>query len=121
MKRWLDPPLGALIAIFVLGNTGGAICAALGREVPAAFMILYYIGIAWAFSWWVLSDCHARNVATSIDHGWFVFYAWPLMVPYHVLKTRGIRGCGLLLLMFGAFLAAYAFALGVFVVISAVR
>jgi hypothetical protein len=107
-----------VIALFFIGNTGSAICAAYAAPAPAGFVVLYWVGIAWGFSWWVLSDCRARRMPTSIDHGWFVFYAWPIAVPYHVLKTRGIRGCGTLLALAGAFLAAYVFALGVFYLLA---
>jgi hypothetical protein len=106
----------SVIAFFFVGNTGAAICAAYGASAPAGFIALYWVGIAWGFSWWVLSDCRAHGTPTSIDHGWFVFYAWPVAVPYHVLRPRGIRGCGTLLALVGAFVASYVFALGVFYV-----
>jgi len=111
-------PITALISVFVLGNTGTAVCSALRQSVPQGFLLLYYVGVAWAFSWWVLSDCRERGIQTSIDHGWFVFYAWPVVVPYHVLRTRGIRGFGFLLALLAAFLAAYGIALVAFFLLA---
>ena len=52
------------------------------------------------------------------DHGWFVFIAWPVMVPDHVLRTRGIKGCGLLVGVIALFVASYVVALAVYAVLS---
>ncbi len=111
-KRLL--PLAILLFFFFLGNVGVAVCVARSAAVPRDFLFLYYLAVAWGFSYWVLSDCRARGISTSIDHGWFVFYGWPVAVPYHLIKTRGVRGCGTMLALIGAFLGAYLFALAVF-------
>lgn len=100
-------PLVIVVALFLLGNFGVAICWAYSAVVPAAFMLLYYVGVSWGFSWWVVADSRERNLPTFWDQGWFVFYAWPFFVPYHAVRTRGLRGCGLLLGLLGAFWAAY--------------
>jgi hypothetical protein len=110
--------LAIIVALFFLGNVGVAICWAYSRAVPGAFMLLYYIGIAWGFSWWVVSDSRERILPMFWDHGWFVFYAWPIFVPYHAVRTRGIRGCGLLLMLFGAFWASYLVAVALFYLIA---
>lgn len=96
-----------MLAIILVGNAGTAVYAANGRPPGSVFLVLYYVGFSTAASWWVLSDCRERGIATSIDHGWFVFYAWPIVVPYHVLKTRGGRGVLLLGGLMLWFLATY--------------
>ena len=112
-------PLTIVVFFFFLGNVGAAVCMARSVNVSPGFMLLYYLAVAWGLSWWVLSDCRARRLWTSIDHGWFVFYAWPVAVPYHLIKTRGfVRGCGTLLALIGGFIAAYLCALAAFFVIA---
>ena len=111
-------PLAIVITFFVLGNVGVAVCAAYSTSAPAGFLVLYWVGVAWGFSSWVLSDCRARGLPTSIDSGWFVFWVWPIAVPYHILKTRGIRGCGTLLALIVAFFVAYLFSLGIFYLLA---
>ena len=106
-------PLAILVAFFLLGNIGVAIAGVREVEASPAFRVLYYVGVAWALSWWVLLDSRAKKIPTSIDHGWFVFYAWPVIVPYHIIRTRGFRGCGLILALIGTFSATWAVAIGV--------
>jgi hypothetical protein len=59
--------------------------------IEAWVSALYFIGVQWAFAWWVLVDCRRHSIPTSIDHGWFIFFAWPVAVPYHLLSGRGSR------------------------------
>lgn len=40
---------------------------------------------------WVLADAHKRGRKLCYDYGTFVFFAWPVIVPVYLFKTRGIR------------------------------
>jgi hypothetical protein len=111
-------PTTALAVIFMIGNVGWAIAAAFAAPLRPAFLLLYWIGIQWALAWWVLVDCRRRGLATSIDHGWFVFFAWPIVLPYHLLQTRGRRGCLVMAGLLGLFAASCVAALGVFLMLS---
>ena len=112
------PPFVALVVMFVLGNLGAAVTASTGSSNASGFISLYYIGVAWAFAWWVLSDARERGIPTSVDHGWFAFIAWPVLVPYHVLRTRRAKGVLLLGLFALIFLVSYIVALFVFALLS---
>jgi hypothetical protein len=107
-------PTIILIALFVLFNVGRMISAANGREAPSGFQSQFLIGVGWAISWWVLIDCRDRGIATSIDHGFFAFWAWPILLPYHLIQTRGIRGFALLAALIGVYLATYLLALPIY-------
>ena len=108
----------ALATLFFLGNIGVAVSAAQAHAVPPGFSFLYLIGVAWAIAWWVLADCRERNIPSSIDHGWLVFFAWPLVLPYHLIKTRGLKGCGVLATLVGLFVVAYLTALATFFLLT---
>ena len=104
--------------MFAIGNVGWAISAAYSLPLRPAFLVLYYLGVQWAFAWWVLVDCRRQGIPTSIDHGWFIFFAWPVAVPYHLFQTRRARGCLVMAGMFGLFVASYLAALVAFFVLS---
>ena len=114
--RFWSPPTIALASLFVVGNVGAAVASTYGRSVPPAFLSLYLLGFQWVLAWWVLDDARQRRIPTSIDHGWFAFFAWPIVLPYHLLQTRGIRGGFVLLSFAGLFVASYLIAVLVWLV-----
>jgi hypothetical protein len=109
----------ALAAIFAIGNVGSMIVAANAVSPrPLQFEALYIVGVQWALAWWVVADCRALGRPMSIDHGWFVFLAWPIAVPYHLIATRGARGLLIIAGFVGLFVATYVVAIGLFVLVA---
>ena len=53
---------------------------------------------------WVYLDRQGRSLSLPFEFEAFVFFAWPIAVPYYLVKSRGARGL---------LLAALFFALGV--------
>lgn len=113
----LTSPLAFLTALFLIGNAGWAIAAAHSVALSPGFLSLYTSGVQWALAWWVLTDCRKRRIPTSIDHGWFVFLAWPVAVPYHLFASRGARGLLVLAGMLGLYVATLVPALALFFVL----
>jgi hypothetical protein len=58
----------------------------------------------------------AADGAFSLDLGFFLYLAWPVVMPYYLVKTRGAKG---LLIMLG-FVAAYVGAAIIGIVLSVV-
>lgn len=61
---------------------------------------------------WVRRDSGIRGEASLAvwDAGLYVYIAWPLIVPYYLVKTRGLRRTSLIASVFVG-----CFVLGVFV------
>jgi hypothetical protein len=76
-------------------------------QPPPAFTLLYALGLLWAVGWWLRRDSIKRGVAWVFDMGLFLYIAWPFVMPYYLLKTRGAKG----LLPILAFVCAYVVAL----------
>ena len=66
-------------------------------------MVGPYHSQLWIFGWWLRSDSRKRGIILVYDLGFFLGIAWPLVMPYYLLKTRGARG---LLIIFG-FIVVY--------------
>jgi hypothetical protein len=49
------------------------------------------------------TDSRKRAVAAVYDLGFFLYIAWPVVMPYYLVKTRGAKG----LLLILSFIAAY--------------
>src|SRR5262245_53991668 len=110
-KSW-SVPTKMLALLFLVGNIGSAVAGARQEPVPSGFALLRLVGFQWALAWWVIDDCRRREISTSVDHGGFVFFAWPLVLPFHLFKTRGVRGCVLLpAAVVGLFVVTYLVAI----------
>ncbi|HEV7475040.1 MAG TPA: hypothetical protein VGN90_13390 [Pyrinomonadaceae bacterium] len=70
-------------------------------EPPPAFALIYSAGFLWIVGWWLLADSRKRGVPCIYDMGLFLQIAWPFVMPYYLLKTRGARGL-LVILVFAA-------------------
>jgi hypothetical protein len=114
-------PSLALAGVSLLAAVGGALYAINGMAPSSAFLMLYYVGVTWALSWWVLADCRLRGIGTSVDHGWFAFQWWPILLPYHLLKTRGLQGCAFLAAFVGLFLVTWIVGIAVYLIGTILR
>ena len=56
---------------------------------------------------WMRRDARLHRVAVVFDWGLFVYIAWPVLIPWYVLHTRGRAGWPLLLGLFLAILAPF--------------
>jgi len=102
LSRILSP--APLLYTFVV-ITQFAYGAYLGAQLqfPEAVTFLFAIGLVWAVGWWLRTDSRQRGVLSVYDLGFFVYLAWPVVMPYYLIKTRGAKG---LLIMLGL-VAAY--------------
>ncbi|MCX6899987.1 MAG: hypothetical protein NT105_14980 [Verrucomicrobia bacterium] len=41
---------------------------------------------------WVYADASLRQRSLCYDYDTFLFFAWPVLVPYYLFQTRGVRG-----------------------------
>ncbi len=68
------------------------IYSALAVEMPTLFVVLYPVASTWLVWWWLDEDSKLSGESWPIDLGLFLFFAWPVIVPYYLVKTRGIGG-----------------------------
>ena len=61
-------------------------------EPPPAFTLIDFVGLLCFVGWWLLTDSRKRGVAWVYDIGFFLSIAWPFIMPYYLLKTRGAKG-----------------------------
>ena len=56
-----------------------------------AFSFISYLVIFWIVSDWFMKDSKKHNVEWAYDMGFFLFLFWPVLVPFHLFKTRGFK------------------------------
>jgi hypothetical protein len=105
-----NPGWTLALGVFLLAiGIGDALYAAHGLEHSDLFVAIFYFGTALLMACWILADCRRLGVKGYVDQGLVLFFGWPVVLPYHLFKTRRWK----------AFVALAGF-LALFVVTSAI-
>ena len=86
-KRLL--PLLTLTLIYALGL---AFLASSGKAAPEGTSLLWKFVFALFMVRWVGQDRRLYDLRTPFEFNAFVFFAWVVVLPYYLCKTRGPRG-----------------------------
>jgi hypothetical protein len=54
--------------------------------------LLWMLALSLSITGWVWEDRRACGYKASFEFDAFVFFAWPVAVPYYLCRTRGWRG-----------------------------
>ena len=101
-QRILSPTV-LLYSFVVATQLGYGLYLGQQMETPPAYNLLHWAAQLWIIGWWLRSDSRKRGVPWVYDLGFFLCIAWPVVMPYYLVKTRGAKG----LLVILGFVAAY--------------
>ena len=87
-------------------------------ELPPAYIFLYRLALLWIIGWWLQKDSRKHNVAWVFDMGLFLYIAWPFIMPYYLLKTRGLKALLTILTFVGIYLGAYMIGVAIYVFLT---
>lgn len=93
-----------LVAITTLYTIGLSILAIRGLGNPEIAPILWSTEVRLILALWVRADREVRRFAVPFEFDAFVFFAWPLVLPYYLYRTRGGRGLRYLFGLYGLYL-----------------
>ncbi len=97
MGRLINPPNGmALLSVLYTANV--AIAAYYGEYTSGASDFLWNFGFPYILACWVYGDRRQRGFPAPYEFEAFVFFAWPLVVPYYLYSTRDWRAATLILI-----------------------
>jgi hypothetical protein len=104
--------LGILVFVY---HFGIGIYYAAGLEPSSLFDSLYSIAFLCGVVWWLKAEARRYIVNPLYCLGLLVGAGWMIIIPYHLFKTRGVRGLIPLLALIGSFLAAHLLAVVVYI------
>jgi hypothetical protein len=89
-------------------NFAAGLLATQGQELSAGLQFIGFLVTGWAFGWWLRRDNRLLSLHGVQDVGYAACVAWMFLLPYYLLKTRGVKA----LLTIGVFVTVYFAALG---------
>ena len=105
-------PLIALCGLALLASISSSLAVVRGVETSDEAGYIWVFGFSLFIAWWVELDRRRRGYGAPFEFSAFVFFAWPVLVPYYLYKTRGRRGVlwagAVLVFFFAPYLIAFA-------------
>ena len=86
-----------------------------GLEPLPTAEFLYHGAFFCGVIWWLQADAGMSAVKRVYCPGILVGYGWLFIIPYHLIKTRGVRGLLPLLILIGSYFFAYILTLVLYV------
>ena len=105
LSRTLSPTV-LLYSFVVITQFAYGLYVGQQLEAPAGYTLLHWAAQLWIVGWWLRTDSRKRGVVWVYDLGLFLCIAWPLVMPYYLVKTRGARGLLVILGFIGAYVGA---------------
>ncbi len=97
MGRLINPP-NSMALLTVIYTANGAIATYFGEYTPGASDLLWNFGLSFILACWVYCDRRQRGFPVPFEFEAFVFFAWPLVVPYYLFSTRDWRAATLIII-----------------------
>jgi len=107
-----------LIAMMVVYHVGLMIYGVLGEEPLPTFEFLYRYGFICGVVWFLTAESERCDLGRLYCPGVTLGMGWLFLLPYHLVKSRGVRGLIPLFGLFGTYLALQMLAAIVYVIFS---
>jgi hypothetical protein len=88
----LSKSLAPLVALVAISAVGLSVFMSHGLEIPETTQFLWKFEFSLMLALWVRADRQVRGFSTPFEFDAFVFFGWPIVVPYYLYRTRGGRG-----------------------------
>src|SRR5678816_3601599 len=100
----------------IVYHLGVIIYFALGLEPLPTFKFLYHFGFICGIIWFFKAEADRSALARVYCPGVVIGMGWFFLLPYHLLKSRGLRGLIPLFALVGTYLTLQVLAAIVYVI-----
>ena len=114
-------PVSLLYALVVITQFASGAYMGAQLQFPDGVTYLFSLGIVWAVGWWLRTDIRRPGVLAVYDLGFFLYLAWPAVMAYYLVKTRGAKGLLAILCFGGAYFGAAVLGVVVSVLVLLIR
>jgi hypothetical protein len=118
MRLFPHPMLILLGILTFVYHFGIGIYSAHGVEPLPAFEFLYTAAFLCCVVWWLRAEDRRCALKHVYCVGLLVGVGWIIIIPYHLFKTRGVRGMVPLSALLGLVLVGHILAVFVYMILS---
>jgi hypothetical protein len=111
--------LGLLVVLTFVYHTGQAIYILLRVDPSPTFEFLHLVALSCGVVWWLRAEAKSSGVKALYCEGLLVTAGWLIIIPYHLLKTRGVKGLVPLFALIGSLIASQVAAAVVYAIFFA--
>ena len=105
-----------LMLLVFIYNFSAGVYYAQGVEPSPTVEFLYTAAFLCGVVWWLNAEAGTSAVKRVYCRGLLVTAGWLIIIPYHLLKTRGVKGLIPLVALVGSFVIAHVSALVVYMI-----
>jgi predicted enzyme related to lactoylglutathione lyase len=120
-ERSILLPVAGLCALAVFTSLYWLFAALRGVQASNQSGFIWLIGFSLLVTWVVEADRTRRGYGAPFEFSAFVFFAWPLLLPWYLFSTRGRRGLVWAAAAFLLFLGPFLISLIAFTVLGAMN
>jgi hypothetical protein len=106
------PLLTSAVSLFIflfLSELIDGLYTAKGLDFPVIYAWLAPFAFAWLMWSWLREDSRRFGITWPLDLGMFLIAAWPIILPFHLFRTRRLKALiPILLFALTMFLGAIA-------------
>ena len=111
--------LGLLVVLTFVYHTGQAIYVLLHVDPLPTFEFLHLVALSCGVVWWLRAEAKSSGAKALYCEGLLVTIGWLIILPYHLLKTRGVKGLVPLFALIGSLIASQVVAAVVYAIFFA--
>ena len=117
MPKWLQGMFAPTLMLWLYALSYG-LASGLRPDgmFPPSAEYISRIALALVVSSWVIADARKRQRRVCYDYDSLVFFAWPIVVPVYLFRTRGFRAFLTLLCFAGIWVVAMIAAAAVWII-----
>lgn len=110
MSRFLSfitSPAGSLYLFLLVTHSIDGLYLARGVDAPGVYHLLSFLALVWLMGWWLQQDSRKHEFKWVYDMGFFLYVAWPIILPYYLFKTRGLKALLTILIFLAVYFGTY--------------
>ena len=95
-----------LVILVLIYNVGETLSRLYGSELSIGVEFLYRAAFICGVGWWLQAEMRRHNTTRVYCRGLMIHVAWPIVIPYYLYQSRGLKALIPIAILIGVFILA---------------